>query len=392
MDKTPLIKPLTGYYLSDNANVLAPPYDVLSGDEVRHYSEQDSLNLAHITRAETCLGKSELDDDALAYAQHKLNDLKEAPFVKAFSEPSIALYQIKKGDHSQTGFISLTHVNKIKKHEHTRQKKIAEQKLLTGHLKSQISPILVCYQDHDELTTLLDELCCTLSPVITTHDQQGYEHALFIPFDKETQERLLTLAQQLPHLYIADGHHRHQTLEELSQTAPDDFVPYVLSVAFCEKQLNILGYHRLFKAKNSQECEAIIHALKHDFSLQKQNAPISPTRLNQVGVCHKGDWYLLTIKNPKLTEDSTGAGLLQAHIFEPLLNVTDLRADPRLSFIGGETALLELEKQSLEETVLGFSVCPVSAKTLISIADNMLVMPPKSTWFEPKLLDGFILE
>lgn len=392
MDKAPLIKPLTGYYLSDNSKVLSPPYDVLSTNDVKQFSEQDSLNLAHITRAETCLGKSELDDEALAYSKGKLNELKRAPFMKAFTRPSLALYQISKGKHSQTGFISLSNAHKIKKHEHTRKKKVAEQKLLTGHLKSQISPILVCYQNHDDLTTQLEELCVTLPPVTKTLDQQGYEHTLFIPFENEIQKRLLTLAEQLPHLYIADGHHRHQTLEELSHSLPQDFAPYVLSVAFPENQLTILGYHRLFKAKNSQECETIIHALKHDFSLQKQNAPVSPTRLNQIGVCHKGEWYLLTIKNPELSDDSTGAGLLQEHIFEPLLNVTDLRADPRLSFIGGEKALNELEKRSLEENALGFSVCPVSAKTLINIADNNLVMPPKSTWFEPKLLDGFILE
>lgn len=387
MNNNDLIKPIDGYYLKNDTSLLAPPYDVLSLKDVNHYALKNPHNLVHITRAESCLKKEALDDSALNYASQKLNELlQNKNLISPFKKPSIVIYQIKKNNHCQTGFMSLAHVNGIKVHEQTREKKVNEQIQLTRHLKTQISPILLCYKNHDELTQKLEALCQKATPSLSFKDENHFQHTLFIPNENE-QKNLLTLTNRLNHLYIADGHHRHQTIKTLHEN--DGFSPYVLSVSFAKEQLNILGYHRIITCSDQKEKQLLLEKLQQKFNLKKLNSPFLPENLNSIGLCVDGHWQSFEIENKNST---TGAALLDDEVLLPIFNVKDIRKDKRLSFVGGEKALEDISQETLKNPLaIGFTLAPVDADVLLTIADNDEIMPPKSTWFEPKLLDGFCL-
>ncbi|HVE61881.1 MAG TPA: DUF1015 family protein [Chitinophagaceae bacterium] len=385
------------------AQLASKPYDVLNSEEARKETAGNHLSFLHVTKAEIDLPA---DTDAHSPAVYKkaksnLDYLIAKNILFGDDKPCYYIYELAWKGRSQTGLVCVSSIKDyfddvIKKHEHTRPEK---EKDRIDHMiatRAQTGNVFLACKDNKELNDILEQA--------KEHDfaeynfvaDDGVNHTIWVIENTATINTITQLfKEKIPFTYIADGHHRAASAAKVSKQLNDsEDAQYFLTTIFPANQLAILDYNRLAKDLNGLPDKYFLKKLEANFSVEKTDKAFSPSALHQFGMYMNKQWYKLTAKENSYTDDPIDildVTILQENVLNKLLNIKDPRTDGRVDFVGGIRGLAELEKRVNDgEAKLAFSLHPVSIQQLFDIADSGKVMPPKSTWFEPKLRDGLL--
>jgi uncharacterized protein (DUF1015 family) len=386
--------------------VASRPYDVLNSKEAKIEAQGNPSTFLHITKSEI-----DLPDDVDIHSQKVYDTAKEN--LDAFisrnilfreSKPCYYIYQLIMNGKSQTGLVCGSSVNDyendlIKKHEFTRPEKEQDR---INHIKTtsaQTGNVFLAYKNVDAIDTLINDWKKDRSAVYDFIADDDIQHSIWAVNDTDTISRITELFKtQVPVTYIADGHHRAASAAKVRAALGGENAPegadYFLTTLFPSNQLHIMDYNRVVKDLNGFSNEKFIERVKANFSVEKTDTALSPASLHQFGMYLNHQWYKLTALQNTFTTDPIGVldiTILSDNLLAPVLNIKDQRTDKRIDFVGGIRGLAELEKRvDSGEMVVAFSLHPVTIQQLFDIADSGNVMPPKSTWFEPKLRDGLL--
>ncbi len=384
-------------------DVVAPPYDVLNSEEARQRATGRPLSFLHISKAEIDLpeGTDPYDTAVYAKAAENLQRLKDDKVLLREDQACYYVYRLTMGDHIQTGLIAAASAadydsNRIRKHEFTRPAKEDDRVRQIEALKAQTGPVLLAYRSTPEVDQLIESVAAQ-APVYDLVADGGVGHTIWTVNDVPTIDRLTAYFEAMPAIYIADGHHRSAAGSRVAKRmggAPDAMSSYFLSVIFPHKQMKILDYNRVVKDLGQLTAAEFIDGIKKRFTVTCEDKAVSPAKAGEFGMYLEGNWYRLTIDPTKIPDDPVArldVSLLADKLLQPLLDISDPRRDSRIDFVGGIRGLTELERRvNSGEMVVAFSLFPTSMEDLMAVADAQQVMPPKSTWFEPKLADGLI--
>ncbi|HQR02488.1 MAG: DUF1015 domain-containing protein [Proteobacteria bacterium] len=406
----PLIKPLRGLRPASGeaAAVAAPPYDVLSTEEARIRSRGKPWSFLHISKPEIDLpeGTDPYAPEVYAKAAENLAHMLEAGILARDEAPCYYAYRLVMGSHQQTGLVvaaSIAHYdsNRIRKHEFTRPDKEDDRVRQIGALNAQTGPVLLAYPACDKADALIAE-SCTATPDADITADDGIRHTIWAIRDSARIDAISAAFDAMNSLYIADGHHRSAAASRVAaaRRLPNDEArehssEYFLAVVFPHHQMRILDYNRVVKDLNGLDEATFLKRLETAFIVTPGAGPVSPARPREFGLYLPGRWFTLAIKPECVPENDPVArldvSLLSDHLLAPVLGITDLRRDKRIDFIGGIRGLAELEKRvDNGEMAAAFALHPTGMEDLMAVADAGEVMPPKSTWFEPKLADGLV--
>jgi uncharacterized protein (DUF1015 family) len=385
--------------------VAAKPYDVLSSEEARKEVKENPYSFLHVTKSEIDLPPDVHVYSRLVYdkARENLEHLLSKGVLIAEEKPCYYIYQLTMGKRKQTGLVCVSSVddyNKdiIKKHEFTRPEKEKDRISHISITGSQTGNVFLAYKQDAEIDKLIDQWKGSHQPVYDFKADDMVDHKVWIVDDADIVNNITALFQtKISHTYIADGHHRAASAakvrESLGKNAPVS-ASWFLTTLFPSNQLQIMDYNRLVKDLNRYTVEEFMSALMDDFMITLSSEPVAPSELHEFGFYCKGQWYILTARPGTWTNDPIGVldvSILSNNVLDKLLDIKDQRTDKRIDFVGGIRGLKELEKRvNSEEMAAAFSLFPVSIQQLFDIADSGNVMPPKSTWFEPKLRDGLL--
>ncbi len=401
----PLIRPFAGLRPRPERveDVVAPPYDVLNSAEARERVVGKPMSFLHISKAEIDLAEDIDPYDPAVYAKaaENLQKLVDDAVLIREAQPRYYVYRLKMGDIVQTGLVAAASVkhydtNRIRKHEFTRPAKENDRVAQIEALNAQTGPVLLAYKSDDVIDGLLNKVA-EGKPLYDVIADDGIAHTFWIVEDDAITEQLSAAFDAMPAIYIADGHHRSASASRVAKSkggSDDDMSHYFLSVIFPHKQMKIFDYNRVVTDLNGLSKDEFIAKIKENFNCEKESAPVKPTKPNEFGMYIDGEWYRLNI-NPQLVSNDPVArldvSLLADNLLGPILNITDPRTDPRIDFVGGIRGLEGLEKRvDSGEMAAAFSMYATSMEDLMLVADANEVMPPKSTWFEPKLADGLV--
>ncbi|HYE34235.1 DUF1015 domain-containing protein [Methylocaldum sp.] len=404
----PLIRPFAALRPAAGraADVIAPPYDVLDTEEARTLAAGRPWSFLHISKPEIDLPPS-IDPHApevYAKAAENLKRMMDCGILKQDDRPLYYVYRLIMGDHSQLGLVATASVaayntNRIRKHEFTRPDKEDDRVRQIGALNAQTGPVLLAYPDAPEVNRLLAETAWQ-PPEADALAESGVRHTLWIIRDERVIARLTELFDSMPALYIADGHHRSAAASRVAASrrqshsghTGDENYNYFLSVMFPHSQMRIMDYNRLIKDLNGLSDAEFLRRVSERFAIDKADNPVKPETPGEFGLYLAGHWHKLTIGPDLIPSDPVArldVSLLQDNLISPILGIADPRRDRRIDFVGGIRGLGELERRvDSGEMTLAFSLHPTRMEDLMAVADAGQVMPPKSTWFEPKLADG----
>ena len=386
--------------------VAAVPYDVVNSEEAAELAAGNPLSFLHVSRPEIDMepGIDLHDDSVYAKAAENFQKLcKEAP-LKLDNGEHLYIYRLIMNGHTQTGILGAASAddycnNIIKKHEKTRQDKEDDRTRHVMTLRSHTGPAFLTYTDSNEIDALVNDLCQG-KPDFDFTAVDGIQHTLW-RVDEENSNKLSAMFAKIPYLYIADGHHRSaaaaRTQAECSPKNPnhtgDEDYNYFLAVTFPASQLKILPYNRAVKNLNGLTAEELKNKISEKFTIEATDNP-SPQKSGEFCMYLEGKWYLV---KPKFDISKLGViecldvSILQDNILAPMLGIDDPRTSTGIDFIGGIRGTKELEKLvNSGSHAVAFSMYETSVKQLMDIADADEIMPPKSTWFEPKLRDGLV--
>ncbi|WP_455217281.1 DUF1015 domain-containing protein [Kaarinaea lacus] len=401
----PLIRPFAGLRpVPEHAeDVVAPPYDVLNSEEARERAAGKPMSFLHISKAEIDLpeGTDPYDPAVYAKAAENLNRLVEQGVLIRDPAPRYYVYQLIMGDHVQTGLVAAASVkdydsNRIRKHEFTRPAKEDDRVRQIEALNAQTGPVLLAYKSDDEIDNILAEVTRG-EPVYDLTADDGIGHRFWVVDDQATIDKLSAGFDSMEAIYIADGHHRSASASRVAKSiggSDEQMSHYFLSVIFPHKQMKIFDYNRVVADLNGMSKEDFLNKVERNFSCVKEDEPVRPGKPTEFGMYLDGQWYRLNINADLVPDDpvaSLDVSLLANNLLEPVLGISDPRTDPRIDFVGGIRGLEGLEKRvNSGEMAVAFSLYPTSMEALMAVADANEVMPPKSTWFEPKLADGLV--
>ena len=385
--------------------VASRPYDVLSSEEAKIAAQGNSASFLHITKSEIDLPSNIEVHSQAVYDQAKEN-------LRAFISRSILfrenkacyyIYELQMNGKSQTGLVCGSSIDDydnglIKKHEFTRPDKELDR---INHIKTtgaQTGNVFIAYKNVDAIDAVINNWKKDHDPVYDFVADDDIQHSVWIVNEDEAISRISKLfKEQVPCTYIADGHHRAASAAKvrlsLGDTATHE-AGHFLTTLFPSSQLHIMDYNRVVKDLNGVTEADLLQAIKKDFAIKKVNQAVSPSQLHEFGMYLNNQWYKLSANEGSYSTDPIGVldiSILSQNILDPILNIKDQRTDKRIDFVGGIRGLGELEKRvDSGEMAVAFSLHPVSIQQLFDIADSGNVMPPKSTWFEPKLRDGLL--
>lgn len=404
----PLIRPFAALRPAENraADVLAPPYDVLDSLEARARAEGRPWSFLHISRAEIDLPEGTDPHDPRVYetAAVNLRRMLEAGVLRRDASPCFYIYRLVMGVHRQTGLVAVASIqdydsNRIRKHEYTRPDKEDDRVRQIEALNAQTGPVLLAYPSREEVDALLEGLTAA-QPVVDLVADDGVGHSLWVVDDRAMIERISVAFDAMPALYIADGHHRSAAASRVAAgrarngARQADTAGYFLSVIFPHNQMRILDYNRVVRDLNGMTPESFLARLSQAFRITPAATACRPGGPGEFGMYLGGQWYCLTINPDLVPEDPVGrldVSLLADNLLAPLLAISDPRRDRRIDFVGGIRGLGALERRvDSGEMQVAFSMFPTRMEDLMAVADAGRVMPPKSTWFEPKLADGLV--
>lgn len=406
------IKAFAGYRpLAEFAALVASrPYDVMNRKEAKEEAKDNPYSFLHIIRAEIDLPDSLDEHDKSVYekALANFNSLLQQGIFFKDEKPKLYIYELEMDGQSQTGLVACSGIDdyfsdRIKKHEHTRPVKERDRIHHMETTSMHAEPVFLAYRDEPEIDELIERIT-SKQPVYEFTATDTIKHTFWVvDEDKHIQRLIRFFAEQVPCTYIADGHHRaassakvgKRLADENPQHTGNEEYNFFLSVIFPASQLRILDYNRLVKDLNGYTTEKFLQKVSVSFTMETiPPVAAKPDQLHQFGMYIEGTWYRLLAKEGTITNDPIGildVTILQENLLHPILGIKDPRTDERIDFVGGMRGLKELERRvDSGEMKVAFALYPVSMEQLMQIADSGNVMPPKSTWFEPKLRSGLV--
>ncbi|MGD1147180.1 MAG: DUF1015 family protein [Thermoanaerobaculaceae bacterium] len=389
------------------ARVAAPPYDVINSEEAREMAKGNEISFLHINKPEIDLPPDVNLYDDRVYATGVKNlrrFMAEGVFVRE-AEPRFYVYQQRMGDHVQAGIVGAASCREyadglIKRHEFTRKDKEDDRTRHTHELNANAGPVFLTYRKRAEIDSVVGAIRAG-RPLYDFVAPDGIGHTVW-PVPPEQTAVLQTALAEVPALYVADGHHRAASAARvgLERKAAnrhhrgDEPYNYFLAVLFPHDQLRIMDYNRVVKDLNGLTEDQFLAKIGEKFAVTRATEP-RPDAAHRFGMYLGGTWYRLEAKAGTFPSGdpvrSLDVAILQENLLAPVLGIADPRTDKRIDFVGGIRGLGELEKRVREGWAAAFALFPTSLDQLMSVADAGLVMPPKSTWFEPKLRSGLLV-
>ena len=385
------------------AAVAARPYDVLNSEEARAEAQGNPHSFLHVTKSEIDLPATTDIHGEIVYEKAKANleaFIKEGTFLQE-EKSCYYIYQLIMNGRSQTGLVCVSsvedyHQDKIKKHEFTRPEKEKDRIDHMRTIRAQTGNVFLAYRDVDAMNTLIDAWKKEHAPLYDFTAGDGIQHSVWSVNEESTVAAITSIFEkEVPCTYIADGHHRAASAAKVAAALPESpDARFFLTTIFPASQLAILDYNRVVKDLYGLTADQLVRSIQGDFVVSESSSAVKPIHLHQFGMYLEGKWYSLEAKAGTYTEDPIGVldiTILTNNILNKWLGIQDQRTDKRIDFVGGIRGLGELEKRvNNGEMKVAFSLYPVSIEQLFNIADSGEVMPPKSTWFEPKLRDGLL--
>ena len=392
------------------SRVAALPYDVYNRQEAKEEVQREPLSFLKIDRAET-----NFDDSVDTYAPEVYQkakellqkDKQEGVYITD-EDRSYYIYQLVMDGRPQTGLVACSSVDDymnhvIKKHENTREDKEIDRITHVDTCSAQTGPIFLAYRSDKGIYDIVASYVENETPIYDFTAVDGIAHRVWKIAKKEDVDAIYKAFQNIQQIYIADGHHRAASAvkvglkrrqENPGYTGEEEF-NYFLSVLFPHDELRILDYNRTVKDLNGRSLTQFLEEISKNFIVEKAEGQVRPEKKGTFGMYTEGQWYHLTAK-PELFEGKDAVGsldvsVLQDYLLGPVLGIGDPRTDQRIDFIGGIRGLSELEKRADSDMKISFSMYPTSITELFDVADQELLMPPKSTWFEPKLRSGLFI-
>jgi uncharacterized protein (DUF1015 family) len=384
------------------AEVLAPPYDVLTSAEARERAKGKPWSFLHISKPEIDLDPATDPYDRAVYAKaaDNLNRMVAAGVLIRDDKPCYYVYRLTWRDRVQTGLAAAASVadyesNRIRRHELTTPVKEDDRVRQIEAVNAQTGPVMIAYPEAPTVDALLASAADRAPDMDVTADD-GVRHQMWVVNDGAAVAALTRAFDALPAIYIADGHHRSAAADRVAKVrgGPGAHRQF-LAVVFPHHQMTILDYNRVVRDLNGRTPEALVEELGKNFTVAASDEPVRPAAPGEFGIFLAGRWSRLAIR-PELVPKDDPIGrlpvtLLARHVLEPLLGVADQRTDKRIDFIGGARGLGELERRVASgEMAVAFALYPTQMTDLMAVADAGGIMPPKSTWFEPKLADGVV--
>lgn len=392
--------------------VAALPYDVMDSQEAREMTKNNPYSFLHVDKAEIDLDSNIDPYDLRVYekAKENLKSMMDDEILIKDSKESLYVYKQVMNGKEQIGLVGCVSVedymnDRIKKHENTIKEK---QKDRTNHVyycNGNTGPIFLTYRSREDINRIIEDWIDNNIPVCDFVSEDDIAHKVWIIDDNEVMEKLIGLFRTLDSLYIADGHHRAAAAAEVAKmrkgkepdfTGKEEF-NYFLGVLFPHDQLYVMDYNRVVKDLNGHSSTEFVEKIRENFIVEEveERGPYRPDKKHSFGMYLDNKWYKLTARENSFDLDdpvgSLDASILQDNVLQPILGIEDPRTNKRIDFIGGIRGLEELEKKVDEGMAVAFSLYPTAIDDLMKIADEGKTMPPKSTWFEPKLRSGLFI-
>lgn len=391
--------------------VAALPYDVMNRKEAAHMAAGNPFSFLHISRAEIDLPGEKDPYNQAVYEKAKENideNLKTGVFVEE-EKPALYIYRQQMNGRYQTGIVGCVSIDDykadiIKKHELTRVEKEIDRINHFDTCSANTEPVFLTYRDNLKIRTIIEGCIQKEQPAYDFVTRDGIGHTLWVLDDDQVIGAICELFDQIPDLYIADGHHRSASackVGEMRRALNPDYTGeeefnYFMAVIFPDKDLRIYDYNRVVKDLAGYTKEEFLKKVEEaGFTVTEEGSlPYRPDAKHEFSMYLEGHWYKLVCQNSIIPEDIIEAldvSILQNHLLGPILKIEDPRTDQRIDFVGGIRGLKELERRATIDMKVAFAVYPVTMEELMNIADHKKIMPPKSTWFEPKLASGLFM-
>lgn len=384
--------------------IAALPYDVYNRAEAVEIVKENPLSFLKIDRAET-----NFDDSVSTYAPEVYTKAKElietmiadGQFVED-TDCCYYIYRLTMNGRAQSGIVACSSIddycnNVIMKHENTREEKEVDRITHISTTNCQTGPIFLAFRDVASINAIMTEEQAK-EPLYCFTAEDGIEHCVWKITDGENNCKLQTAFGLMDKIYIADGHHRCASAVKVGLQRRKEGVvqesDYFLSVLFPESELKILDYNRVLKDLNGKTVKEILAEVEEHFMVEESDSAVSPAKKGEFGMILDDKWYKLTIKEEYISDDAVeglDVSLLQKYVLDPIFGIKNPKTDNRIDFVGGIRGLSELERRNKVDCSAAFSMYPTSISELFAVADEGKLMPPKSTWFEPKLRSGLFI-
>ena len=392
-------------------DIAALPYDVMSSKEARGMVKNNKYSFLHVDRAEVNLDESVGEYDKVVYdtAKKVLENMIEEGLYIQEKAPAIYIYQQIMDGRGQKGIVCCTSVddyinNIIKKHERTRLLKEIDRVNHVDICNANTGPIFLTYRNNNEISSIVEEWT-KKEPVYDFISEDGNGHRVWIIDDNIVIEKLVKLFKSIKYLYIADGHHRSASAvkvalkrrKQLGKYTGNEEFNYFLSIIYPDTELKVFDYNRTVKDLNGLSEEEFFSKVEESFYLSKSesNKPVSPNNKHEFGMYMNKQWFILRAKDGSFDEsnpiDSLDVSILQNNLLNPILGISDPTKSERIEFIGGIRGLKELENRADTDMKVSFSMYATTIDDIMNVADSGKIMPPKSTWFEPKPRSGIFI-
>lgn len=409
-----IVRPFKGIRPSEDKvdKIASLPYDVMNRQEAKSMAGTNDLSFLHVVRAEIDLNDeiSAYDDKVYTQSRNRLDKMIDLGQLVQDDNSMFYIYRQIMNGRVQTGLVGCTSIDDymndiIKKHEFTREAKEVDRIKHFDTCEANTAPIFLTYRKNEEVNDIINSWIESNSPVYDFVSEDEISHIVWKISDEGINEKLTTLFDDIDYLYIADGHHRSASAVKVGQkrrqekpnyTGDEEF-NYFLSVIFPDEDLYIMDYNRVVKDTNGYTKEELLKEVENNFEITENNSsePYAPKNKHEYGMYIDKKWYILKAKAGSFdaadTVNSLDAAILQNNLLHPILGIEDPRTDNRIDFVGGIRGLSELEKRVSDDMEIAFSMCPTTIEDLMKVADDKKVMPPKSTWFEPKLRSGLFV-
>ncbi|WP_300903294.1 DUF1015 domain-containing protein [uncultured Clostridium sp.] len=391
------------------SKIAALPYDVMNSEEAREMVKDNEYSFLHVDRAEVNLSKEINIYDKVVYekARDILDEMIDNGLYIEENKPCMYIYKQTMNGKSQTGLVICASIddyinNKIKKHEHTRKDKELDRINHVDYCDANTGPIFLTYRNQAEISMIMNKWMQN-DPLYDFISEDGNGHTVWIIDGDNDIEKLTTLFEGIDSLYIADGHHRAKSAVEVglkrrrenpNYTGEEEF-NYFLAIVYPDNQLEVLDYNRTVKDLNGLSDDEYLSVIQKDFKVKVSQSPVKPTKKHTFGMYMNNTWYELEAKEGTFNEedpmDRLDVSILQNNLLSPILGIYDPTKSDRIEFIGGIRGIKELEKRADNDMKVSFSMFATTTDDIMSIADSGMIMPPKSTWFEPKPRSGLFI-
>lgn len=383
--------------------VAALPYDVYSVEEAREEIRRHPKSFLQVDLPEATI-EGEAEGSVNKIGKKHFDRLEEEGIFYREDSPFLYVYELERDGHRQRGLMCLASVDdylddRIKKHEKTRREKEENRVDHIDTLDAQTGPIFLTYRSQESIDDLIDESTKKEPLAFTTDDETT--HRLWTIDDESVIREIEKNFESLDSLYIADGHHRSASAVRVGEMRRKAYGPgndetpynYFMAIVYPSEELKVYDYNRVVADLNGLTMDELMEKIGKYFSVEKENAEVHPREKGEFGMFADGKWYRLRYKGEPIDDviDGLDVSLLQNFLLAPVLGIGDPRSDERIDFVGGVRGLKELERRVNEGMAVAFSMYPTSLEDLMAVADAGKVMPPKSTWFEPKPRSGLFI-